>query len=71
MSANYFRKLFMPQFNARLSVAANLVKHNFLNLFTRKHLFHLKRLIQKFRQMIQQRGFADDQFGAGFLGRSL
>jgi len=49
MSASYFRKQFMPQFGARLSLGANVVKHKFLNLFTRNHLLHLQRLIQKFR----------------------
>jgi hypothetical protein len=60
MSANYFQKRFMPQFDARLSVGAKVVKHKFLNLFTLKHLFHLKHLAQEFRQMVQQRRFADD-----------
>ena len=49
MSASYFRKQFMPQFRAKLSFSANVVKHKFLNLFTFKHLLHLKHLIQKFR----------------------
>jgi len=65
MSANYFQKRFMPQFDARLSVGAAFVKHLFLILF------NLQRLAQKFRQMIQQRRFADDQPRPGFLGGCL